>query len=98
MCRDPDLAIAIAIANQDHGLDGYVGGALILILILAIARSMSMNVLMGLAHEHRLRDPAQEAGKRNWRWRVTKPFLVRSANATLPPNPTCTMHYSCSKA
>ena len=39
---DPDLAIAIAIANQDHGLDGYVGEAWILILILAIARSTSM--------------------------------------------------------
>ena len=39
MWCDPDLAIAIAIANQDHGLDGYVGEALILILILAIARS-----------------------------------------------------------
>ena len=42
MWCDPDLAIAIAIANQDHGLDGYVGEALILILILAIARSTSM--------------------------------------------------------
>ena len=42
MWCDPDLAIAIAIANQDHGLDGYVGEALILILILAIARSTSI--------------------------------------------------------
>ena len=39
MWCDPDLAIAIAIANQDHGLDGYLGEALILILILAIASS-----------------------------------------------------------
>ena len=38
MWCDPDLAIAIAIANQDHGLDGYTGEALILILILDIAR------------------------------------------------------------
>ena len=42
---------------------------------------------MGQAHEHMLRGPSQEAGKRNWRWRVTKPILVRSANTGFPPNP-----------
>ena len=41
MWCDSDLAIAIAIANQDHGLDGYVGEAWILILILAIASPVS---------------------------------------------------------
>ena len=40
-----------------------------------------------LAHEHMLRGPSQEAGKPNWRWRVTKPILVRSANIGFPPNP-----------
>ena len=42
MWCDPDLAIAKAVANQDHGLDGYVGEALILILILAKARFTSI--------------------------------------------------------
>ena len=50
---------AIAIANQDHGIDGYVGEALILILILAIARTHGMGpaheqMLMGLANEQML--------------------------------------------
>ena len=43
---DPDLAIAIAIANQDHGLDGYVGEAWILILILAITRSGVLQIAL----------------------------------------------------
>ena len=46
-----------------------------------------VHMLMGLAHEHMLRGPSQEAGKPNWRWRVTKPNLVRSANTGFPPNP-----------
>ena len=45
------------------------------------------HMLMGLAHEHMLRGPSQEAGKPNWRWRVTKPNPVRSANTGFPPNP-----------
>ena len=47
------------------------------------------HLFMGLAHEHMLRSPSQEAEKRNWRWRVTKPILVRSANTSFPPNPIC---------
>ena len=48
------------------------------------------HVLMGQAHEHMLRGPSQETGKPNWRWRVTKANLVRSANTGFPPNPRCT--------
>ena len=64
MWCDPDLAIAIAIANQDHGLDGYVGEALILILILAIAsfhdHMPQEHELIGLAHDHKLMGLAHE--------------------------------------
>ena len=42
---------------------------------------------MDQTHEHMLRGPSQDAGKPNWRWRVTKPNPVRSANTTFPPNP-----------
>ena len=48
---DPDPAIAIARANQDHRLDGYVREALILILILAIASSHE-HMFIGLADDH----------------------------------------------
>ena len=71
MWCDPDLAIAIAIANQDHGLDGYVGEACILILILAIARSWTRWLRRGSldpdpgfghsqVHEHMLMGLAHE--------------------------------------
>ena len=40
-------------------------------------------MLVGLAHEHMLMgDPSQAAAKPNWRWRVTKPSLVRSTNSS----------------
>ena len=47
MLCDPDLATAIATANQDHRLDGYLGEAFILILIVALARSHD-HMLAGL--------------------------------------------------
>ena len=45
------------------------------------------HMLMGRAHQHMLSGPSQEAGKPNWRWRVTKPVPVRSANIGFPPIP-----------
>ena len=68
---DPDLAIAIAIANQDHGLDGYVGEALGSLdpdpdfslsqvhehMLMALAQE---NMLTDLAHEHMLMGQAHE--------------------------------------
>ena len=47
------------------------------------------HVLRGLALKHMLIGPSQEAGKRNWRWPVTKPILVRSANTGFPTNHIC---------
>ena len=46
------------------------------------------HMLMVLAHEYGLLQLSQESCKPNWRWRVTKPILVRSTNAGFPPNPT----------
>ena len=38
-------------------------------------------MLMGQTRQHMLMaDPSQAAAKPNWRWRMTKPILARSAN------------------
>ena len=61
MWCDPDLAIALAIANQDHGLDGYVVEALILSQSHSHSHSqVHEHMLMGLAPEHMLMGQAHE--------------------------------------